>query len=156
MASPYQQAQVTLFRAENKLWGVEKKMKELDIAHNLAKLEYNAARTALENTRKADYEAESGVKTAMFRHNDGFTYLHEPGVELAYTEWHTPRRGVPKFRNDLVLAVVWGQDDPTKPLYPEEFGVLYKEQIQLRKECESLVVEKARTVRLMSAVKTIY
>ena len=154
MACPIQQAEQNLFRAEDKLREVEKKMKEFKTAHNLAKLEYNAARTALENTRKADYEAERGVKTAMFRHSDGFTYLHEPGVELSYVEWQTPRRGVNKFREDLVLAVVWGQDDPKEPLYPKEGGVLYTEQTQLRKQCESLSAEVQRVVRL-SMAKTI-
>jgi hypothetical protein len=98
-------------------------LERVESANDAKEKAYAAARTALENERKAAYDQERGVKTAMFRHSDGFTYLHEPGVELVYVEWTTRRSGRPmgihKFRTESVLAVVWDRDDP-RPSLPQE------------------------------------
>ena len=140
-----------VFAAENALGTVYKKIEECRAAHALAEKEYNHARALLEDERKAEYE-KCGVTTVKYRHHDGSTYLHAPGVELAHIEW-TGRRGVSKFRKDLVLAVVWSRDDPHQPTVASEVYNLENEQKKLRGELK-LRQDELEKVRRESPYRT--
>jgi hypothetical protein len=130
--------------------------RERVILNEIAKIEaanaaemnaYNEAKTSKEDERKAEYEEKSGVKTEKLRH-DGSTYLHAPGVELAYIEWtRGGRRGMNKFRHDLVLAVVWGRDDPSPPLL-QCSDALRKEHQKISSGIRANIAEIAQLVQL--------
>ena len=88
----------------------EHQLVEARKAYDAAKAEEERIRKESEDAGKKKYEEEhEGVKTVLFRHSNGCTYLHAPGVRLTHIEWHDAehRRGTEVFDRELALEVVW-------------------------------------------------